>query len=55
MEYWPDDILEVELESDAYVCDIDTREEYEQELRRWRDERHAGDEITWAFHISFPN
>lgn len=33
-----DDIVEVELDSDAYVSDIDTREEYEQELARWRDE-----------------
>jgi molybdenum cofactor cytidylyltransferase len=30
-----DDLLEVDLDSDAYVCDIDTREDYENELRRW--------------------
>jgi len=30
-----DDILEVKCGSDAYVRDIDTREEYENELRRW--------------------
>ena len=30
-----DDIVEVDCDSDAYVCDIDTREEYEHELRRW--------------------
>jgi molybdenum cofactor cytidylyltransferase len=34
-----DDVLEVELDSDAYVSDIDTREDYEHELQRWRDER----------------
>lgn len=34
-----DDILEVECGSDAYVCDIDTREDYEWELQRWR---HGG-------------
>jgi len=32
-----DDVVEVESDSDAYVRDIDTREEYEHELRR----RHA--------------
>ena len=34
-----DDILEVDCESDAYLCDIDTREEYEHELRRWHSEQ----------------
>lgn len=33
-----EDILEVDMDSDAYLCDIDTREEYEDELRRWRTE-----------------
>lgn len=32
-----DDILEVPVRSDACVSDIDTREDYERELRRWRD------------------
>jgi molybdenum cofactor cytidylyltransferase len=30
----PDDIVEVEFPSDAFVRDIDTREQYEDELRR---------------------
>lgn len=30
----PDDIVEVEFSSDAFVRDIDTREQYEDELRR---------------------
>ena len=30
----PDDIAEVEFASDSLVCDIDTREQYEHELRR---------------------
>ena len=34
-----DDVVEVDCDSDAHVCDIDTREEYEHELRRW----HAGE------------
>jgi molybdenum cofactor cytidylyltransferase len=34
-----DDVLEVEVRSDACVSDIDTREDYERELRRWQDER----------------
>lgn len=29
------DVEEVDCDSDAYVCDIDTREEYEHELHRW--------------------
>jgi molybdenum cofactor cytidylyltransferase len=33
-----DDIVEVDCESSAYVCDIDTNEEYEHELRRWHAE-----------------
>lgn len=39
MEAHRDDILEVGCGSDAYVSDIDTREEYEHELQRWRAER----------------
>ena len=34
-----DDTVEVDCDSDAYVRDIDTREEYERELRRWHAER----------------
>jgi molybdenum cofactor cytidylyltransferase len=33
------DCLEVDCDSDAYVCDIDTVEEYEHELRRSLDEQ----------------
>ncbi len=34
-----DDIAEVECASDAYVTDIDTRKEYEHEVRRWQADR----------------
>lgn len=34
-----DDIVEVPCRSDAYVSDIDTREDYERELARWRNGR----------------
>jgi molybdenum cofactor cytidylyltransferase len=34
-----DDVIEVELDSDAYVSDIDTRKDYEDELARWRAEQ----------------
>jgi molybdenum cofactor cytidylyltransferase len=34
-----DEVVEVGCDSDAYVRDIDTREDYERELTRWRDER----------------
>ena len=43
MEAHRDDIVEVDCDSDAYVRDIDTREEYEDELRRWRSERQSRD------------
>ena len=33
-----DNVVEVDCESSAYVCDIDTHEEYEHELRRWHAE-----------------
>jgi len=33
-----DDVVEVDCDADAYVSDIDTREEYEHELRRWHAE-----------------
>lgn len=39
MEVHRDDSVEVDCDSDAYVCDIDTREEYEHELCRWRSEQ----------------
>ena len=34
-----DDSIDVDCDSDAYVRDIDTMEEYEHELRRWHAER----------------
>ncbi|HEY3412587.1 MAG TPA: nucleotidyltransferase family protein [Armatimonadota bacterium] len=39
MEAHRDDIIEVPCDFDAYVRDIDTREDYEHELRQWHAER----------------
>lgn len=36
--HW-EDVIEVDCDSDAYISDIDTREDYEHELRRWNAER----------------